>query len=307
LEIVGVVLFLATLGTVAGFLGKLYWILDNFSAFRVQYCFVLSVCAVILGVGKRYKMSALAFVFAMLNLVLILPFYFGEDAGHSAQEPLKLMMFNVNTWNSGYDAVLDYVKEVDPDFVALLELNPVWWRNIEPLLERYPYYEKRLHSDNYGVAFLSKYPMNAEVVTGLCNLDVPSIIADVEYDEQKLTVITTHPLPPVGELYFTNRNQQLENLAQLASSIEGNIILAGDLNTAPWSVFFSEFVDDSGLRDSSRGFGVQPSWPTMVPFLYTPIDHCLVSENVVIHDRQTGPDLGSDHLPVVVEFSLLDE
>ncbi len=196
LEIVGVVLFLATVGTVAGFLGKLYWILDNFSAFRVQYCFILLAGAVISGVGKRYKMSALSFVFAMLNLVLILPFYFGEDAGHSAQEPLKLMMFNVNTGNSDYDAVLDYVKEVDPDFVALLELNHVWWRNIEPLLERYPYYEKRLHSDNFGVAFLSKYPMNAEVVTGLCNLDVPSIIADVEYDEQELTVITTHPLPP---------------------------------------------------------------------------------------------------------------
>jgi len=72
-------------------------------------------------------------------------------------------------------------------------------------------------------------------------------------------------------------------------------------------VFFSEFVDDSGLRDSSRGFGVQPSWPAMMPLFYTPIDHCLVSENVVIHGRQTGPDLGSDHLPVVVEFSLLDE
>lgn len=307
LEVIGVVSFLAIIGTVIGFSGKLYWILDNFSAFRVQYCLILLVGTLIMAIDKKHKLGAIVAVFALLNLVLILPFYIGDNAGHNAQHSLKLMMFNVNTGNSEYAAVSDYIKDVDPDFVALLELNPVWWSNIKHLLEQYPYHEKRLQTDNFGIAFLSKYPMDSEVVTGLSNLNVPSIIARIKNNEEQVTIITTHPLPPVSELYFTNRNHQLENLAQLVSSMEGNIILAGDLNVAPWSVFFSEFVDYSGLRDSSQGFGIQPSWPTMLPFLYTPIDHCLVSENVVIHNRQTGSDLGSDHLPVIVEFSLQND
>ncbi|MCK5474600.1 MAG: endonuclease/exonuclease/phosphatase family protein [Candidatus Aenigmarchaeota archaeon] len=307
LEIVGVVSFLAIIGTAAGFLGRLHWFVDNFSAFRIQYCLILLVGAIIMGLGKKYRMCAIISVFALLNLILILPFYLGSGLESGTQQSSKLMMFNVNTGNSEYNAVSDYIKEIDPDFVALLELNTAWWRNIEPLLEQYPYHEKRLRADNFGIAFLSKYPIESEIVTGMSNIDVPSIIAVVKNNEKRLTIITTHPLPPVGELYFTNRNLQLEKLAQLVGSIEGNIILAGDLNVAPWSVFFSGFMDDSMLRDSSQGFGIQPSWPTMLPLLYTPIDHCLVSENVVIHNRQTGPDLGSDHLPIVVEFSLRDD
>ncbi len=259
LEIIVVITSLAIIGTLAGFLGKLHWILDNFSAFHVQYCIILLAGAIIMGIGKKYKLCAIISVFALLNLVLILPFYFESGAESGNQQSSKLMMFNVNTENSKYDAVSDYIKEVDPDFVALLELNPEWWKNIEPLLEQYPYHEKKLQADNFGIALLSKHPMNAEVITGLSNLNVPSIIAEVKNNEEQLTIITTHPLPPVSELYFTNRNQQLENLAQLISSKKGNILIAGDLNVAPWSVFFSEFIDDSALRDSSPGFGIQPT------------------------------------------------
>ncbi len=307
LEMITIVSFLAIIGSLVGFLGKLYWILDNFSAFRVQYCFILSLSAIFFGIGKKYRMCAIVSVFALLNLVLILPFYFESSAESGTQESFKLMMFNVNTRNSEYGAVSDYIKEVDPDFVALLELNPAWWDSIETLLERYPYHEKRLRRDNFGIAFLSKYPIKPEVVTVLSNSNVPSIIAVVKNNEEQVTIITTHPLPPVNDIYFMDRNQQLQNMAQLVHSLEGNVVLVGDINLAPWSPFFSEFLDDSGLRDSSRGFGVQPTWPTMLPLLYTPIDHCLVSENVIIHERQTGHNLGSDHLPVIVEFSLQDD
>jgi endonuclease/exonuclease/phosphatase (EEP) superfamily protein YafD len=38
--------------------------------------------------------------------------------------------------------------------------------------------------------------------------------------------------------------------------------------------------------------------------LRIPIDHCLVSPSVAIVDRRVGPPVGSDHLPVFVDFAI---
>jgi len=40
--------------------------------------------------------------------------------------------------------------------------------------------------------------------------------------------------------------------------------------------------------------------------LLIPIDHCLHSREVRIVRKQIGPDVGSDHYPVVVDFFLPD-
>jgi len=37
------------------------------------------------------------------------------------------------------------------------------------------------------------------------------------------------------------------------------------------------------------------------------IDHCLVSPEIAIRDRHIGPDVGSDHFPVVLDFALAGE
>jgi endonuclease/exonuclease/phosphatase (EEP) superfamily protein YafD len=59
----------------------------------------------------------------------------------------------------------------------------------------------------------------------------------------------------------------------------------------------------SRLRDSREGFGIQPTWLSNKPLFMVPIDHVLVSEGINIHKRFTGPDIGSDHRPVIVDFS----
>ena len=62
----------------------------------------------------------------------------------------------------------------------------------------------------------------------------------------------------------------------------------------------------TGLRDSSRGMGLQPTWPADIPLLWIPIDHCLYSDGIEIRGRRTGPDVGSDHFPLIVDFELVE-
>ena len=59
----------------------------------------------------------------------------------------------------------------------------------------------------------------------------------------------------------------------------------------------------TGLRDSARGRGVQPTWPAGSPLLAIPLDHCLHSPDIAILQRRIGGDVGSDHYPVIVDFT----
>ncbi|MEE8238524.1 MAG: endonuclease/exonuclease/phosphatase family protein, partial [Nitrososphaerales archaeon] len=96
----------------------------------------------------------------------------------------------------------------------------------------------------------------------------------------------------------------ITEVSKSVSDQEDPILLLGDLNITPWSPIFKDFLRSTGLRDSREGFGLQPSWPTWFPPAWIPIDHVLVSSNVTVYDRKIERDIGSDHYPVIVDFSV---
>ncbi len=81
-------------------------------------------------------------------------------------------------------------------------------------------------------------------------------------------------------------------------------MVLGDLNVTPWSPFFRDLLREGALRNARKGYGLRPTWPTMLPPLLIPVDHCLVSSGVTVHDCRAGRNVGSDHYPLVVDFSL---
>jgi endonuclease/exonuclease/phosphatase (EEP) superfamily protein YafD len=81
-------------------------------------------------------------------------------------------------------------------------------------------------------------------------------------------------------------------------------ILVGDLNTSLWSPYYAHLIRQTGLDNARRGFGLLPTWPAYMPwpFLMIPIDHCLVSPDIGVIKMRTGRNIGSDHLPIVVDM-----
>jgi endonuclease/exonuclease/phosphatase (EEP) superfamily protein YafD len=121
-----------------------------------------------------------------------------------------------------------------------------------------------------------------------------------------ITFIGTHPPPPKGAVNSRHRNRQLVEMAKFIRSLSGAAVLCGDLNMSPWSVYFRSFLRESGLLDSGKGFGVQPTWPVDWPVMRVPIDHCFVSEGIRVIDRKIGPKVGSDHFPLLVDFVICE-
>jgi endonuclease/exonuclease/phosphatase (EEP) superfamily protein YafD len=117
-------------------------------------------------------------------------------------------------------------------------------------------------------------------------------------------LIVSHPLPPGSAEYSRLRNDQLRALAAKVRESNVPTIVLGDLNATPWSPYFRELLRASGLRNTSQGRGLYGSWPAGLPIGRIPLDHCLVSPSLHVMDKQLGPQVGSDHLPVVIDLQI---
>ena len=289
--------------SILGFLGSLNWLLDLCSHFRVQYFLGLSVVALLLLVSRRRKTAAVFGALAATNLVVVVPLYFGRmPAPASAGQPVRAMLVNVNTRSGSASAVADAIRRFDPDIVVLEEVSAKWLSDLKPVLDGYRHSEQEPREDNFGIGLWSRFPFTHSRVACIGTAEVPSIVAEIDTTQGKCTLVATHPLPPGGKKYSEFRNGQLAGLPRWVRQASSPVVLLGDLNVTPWNHHFKRLLDESGLKDSSQGRGVRPTWPAFNPLMLIPIDYCLYSHGIEIVDRQTGPQVGSDHFPVIVDF-----
>ena len=288
-----------------GFLGSLHWALDLLSHFRVQYLLVLAVTALLLAALRRWRPAALAAALAAVNLAAVLPLYLGGTAPVSASGPtLRAMLMNVNAHRGDPRRVADAVREFDPDILVLEEVSRRWLQDLAPALAGYAHSLAEPREDNFGIALFSRFAVTRSRIAWIGEARVPSVEAVIRTPGGPCTVLATHPLPPGGREYSRLRNDQLTALPAWVREAEPPVLLLGDLNVTPWSVYFRRLLRDSGLRDSVRGWGVQSTWPAFHPLLRIPIDHALHSSGVRILRRTVGPDVGSDHFPLIVDFAV---
>jgi endonuclease/exonuclease/phosphatase (EEP) superfamily protein YafD len=303
------ILFLITAAagafTVLGFFAKLWWPLDMLDHFRVQYLFILAAIGLILLLGGKSIPAMAAFSIALINLLVIIPIYFSPKNRSSIHgEIYRLLLVNVLCQNKRIVQVGELIKSESPDIILLLEPDEYWLRELKEYLDEYAYTCSQPRGDNYGIAFFSRLPVDNSEVHYFGELQIPSIEALIKFPDIDLSFIGTHLTPPKGRLNTYYRTRQLEDLSQHVNRNQYAGMICGDFNLTPWSVYFRNFTKESGLLDSTKGFGFQPTWPTWLAPIRIPIDHCLVSPGIKIINRKSGSRIGSDHLPVVIDFSV---
>jgi endonuclease/exonuclease/phosphatase (EEP) superfamily protein YafD len=297
------------LATLAGFMGRFSWILDLFSHFRLQYLLLLVGSTILFVIGGRYPQAVASGLFAGLNLISIMPLFLKKIHPKSS-EPInprgtyRVLLANVLQVNDAFGTVRHLIRSQEPDFIVLIEVNKTWIDQLKPALVDFPFKQLPLREDNYGMALFSRLPMKSSEVRHFGTARVPSIIATFDLQGHPVTILATHPPPPKTKRQSDLRNAQVNRIAEFIRGQTGDILLVGDLNMTSWSPHFKDLIRMSGLRDSRQGFGLQKTWPTDRPLLMIPIDHILVSAGVIVQSRRTGPFNGSDHLPVIMDFTL---
>ncbi len=254
----------------------------------------------------RYRKEIFA-----LNVFAILVFLWGISPSwenlipqerKSVHEPETVSIFfaNINSQNSEKGKLVSYLRENPPDIVLLVEVNYSWSKELSGLESIYPYSKMIVRDGNFGMATLSRTPLEVENVFVDRENMIPALFLKAESSIGLLNLVLLHPFPPLGHLATIIRNQYLSALSHRISDFNSPLLVCGDFNTTPWSDIFKKFMQKSAL-DLNHGGLLRGTWPTTFFMPNIPVDHCLSRGlDFIKYDR--GPDIGSDHWPLVIEI-----
>ncbi len=299
-EVIGALLGAATL---AGFLARLWWVFELATHFRPHLALGLAVLTVVWLVQRRWWRAAIGSALALLNALLVLAAIWPtRSPGTPSGTPLRLVSLNVHTDNQNHAAALKFLQNAEADVILVMEVNDTWLEALQPLRARYPAVVAQPREDNFGIALYSRLPLTNSAILELGSAAVPSLATTLTVGGQPVWLLGTHPLPPGSAAYARRRNEQLQQIAALVRRQTPPVIVLGDLNCTPWSPDFRELRRASGLKNAAARCGLVGSWPAAFPFGRLPLDHGLVSPAIRVLDKQTGPPVGSDHLPLIIDL-----
>jgi len=294
----------------AGFLGQWHAAFDTLAHFRMHLAAGVVVAALLLALFRGWRLSAAGLVAAALLPVLLtlgLPELKWSGTANAAPDNApryRMLHLNLRFDNPDKSAVLSMIGREKPDIVTLIEVSPQWEPRLEVLGATYPY-RLRCHQDsrNGGVAILSRRPF-AQGGRQECKDDGSLALATVDFGGQAVDVVALH----IGWPWPFWQKWQVDNAAQTLATLGPTAILGGDFNATPWSVMAQRVAASGDLR-FTRWVG--PTWidrraPDILrPYIGLPIDHILVKGAVMEQPPHRLGNVGSDHLPVVMDFTLL--
>ena len=287
---------------------RLFWMLELTTHFRVQYVLVTVVVLALAALRRRWGMVAVLAVAGTISVVPVLPYMphalATEAAAVSGTAPLKVLTVNVSYRQFQAKRLLESVRDADPDVIVVQELTPHAERVLADLDTLFPHYRKFPADRQYGIGLWSKHELESGATIAIGRL--PAIEARVRAPSGTFTIIGVHLSAPVTQRRAAARNQQLTELAARAAAVKGPLVVAGDFNTTPYSPYFTDWLEASGLTDSRRGRTLSTSWPTMFRWVGIPIDHVAVNDGFTILSHRRLRNFESDHFGAVVEVALRD-
>ncbi len=321
--LLGLAVLSLAIATAAGRIGRFWWVADLFSHFTAYYACVGLVMMGIAVILRRWRIALLAAAGVALNVYLLWPQWAPVpiDTGSSnGQQTLRLVHLNVLRPNRDRERVVGLLNECNADAVFVQEADP-WW--VDTLHEAdIPYYNavSQTGHGRFGIMMLMRNDdarvtgrevrlvssRILDVVTA--DADRPAIEAVFMVGDQRVAVLSVHPSHPVSAALTKLRDEMLLAAKNWADYQDSRHVVIGDLNTTPWSYAFSILNADGKLISTLDGRGNQGSVPAHLPLPWLlPIDHCLYSSGLICVDRHVGPEVGSDHLPLLVTLSLVAE
>lgn len=274
--------------------------------------FVLAIVALDWFIGKRRTIEIKACL-TILGLVVagslakMIPLYTRLDKAPETHN-LTLYLFNIcGEYNKDKSTLLEQIKREKPDIVFISELCGGWENDLDEKMKAYFPYCDDLNKGSF-LRIYSKFPivekqMRVSEFDHRCRL-----LVKVNHPQSgPISFDFVHTIFPLGKpVFFEERNKEFALYQDDLKTLGSPAMIVGDLNCTPWSPYFDKILKDCNLKDSERGFGVQPSFPApWLPLMILPpllpIDHVLVSDKIFVKERKTLEHAGSDHFPLLVK------
>lgn len=187
------------------------------------------------------------------------------------------------------------IARLDGSLVALIETRPEDHTLVlgDP---RWPHQHWQRPAKVAGMALLSAYPMRAKnLELGRCF----GIDARVEMPWGTQRVIVLHTWSPLGPSRWSGNSRQFDELAGLAETEPGPLLVMGDLNATPGTPGM-RLLRACGLRPPHGG--EVRTWPSQLGPFGIAIDHVL-ARGLALGESSSIDLPGSDHHAVRVRVA----
>ncbi|MGJ3239250.1 MAG: endonuclease/exonuclease/phosphatase family protein [Anaerolineae bacterium] len=303
-----------------------WWWLGVLHTFALWLFAPVIVTVLLALITRRWRRLALASAFLLIALVRFAPLPIGHITASDRPHDLRVLTFNVWKENSQFGSSLDWVLAQDADVLILQELVESHLDHLPRILAQYPH---QTYVEG-NVRVFSRYPfIESETVW----IEDAQALRDgrlavrtvVDVNGQAITIYGVHLSLPardtprynlytgIDDLDFilrydeAARNQQIVNLAQRVQAETHPVIVAGDFNTSHTSPILGH-LRAVGLRDAFRLVGRDwgMTWshnPPTTPLIR--IDYVWASPSLNPLRMQRGHFIGSDHLPLVVDYAFV--
>lgn len=278
---------------------------------------VLPVCVplLMLSLVRSQRARAIGCAVGIAILGSTVAPWLRDPGGGDAASPSDLRLITANLGDRVSDGELaaTCLASLDVDVIVLQEVGEHHRRLLaEALRPAFPH--QRWHPrGRRGKAVLSRYPITADAL-----IDVSPRVT-----LQRVRIVPEPGSAPAVELlnvqlpataagmgaWSAGRDPLLAFASQRSDDVR---ILAGDFNTSPWGGLLRELTD-LGFANafSVTGCGAGCTFPLAGRYRGVPLppllrlDHVLVDPGHRVTAAEVAPDLGSDHLPLLVQIRLL--
>jgi endonuclease/exonuclease/phosphatase (EEP) superfamily protein YafD len=277
------------------------------SHFRVQWA-AASLLLVVVGSYRRsWAIASVALILLLLNVAPLVRYAMpAADAPDGV--PLRVLALNFHGHHADDDAIRALVEREQPDLLVLTELAPRHDQLIAEFARTRPYVLRdpaRIAGSFETVIVTTWRPQDYAVDRSVAPF-LPLSRVRLCREEDCVNLVALHASRPLGREGPARRAAQFAIAARWAAeAADGRTILAGDLNCTPWSPAFPRLLNEGRLADSAVGRGFATTWTSRIPIFGLAIDHVLVGSGIAVRDRRVGPNVGSDHFPVIADLVLV--
>lgn len=296
--------------------------LDLLSHFTAHFAAITALLALIPLARRRFASAANALAAAAAAFALFAwaaPTPRQPPAPASARHHLRVALYNckgeISPTPDG-DPFSAWLLDQDADLVAVIE-GPLHFPLSQPAITaRYPYRVTPESGLMWPIVLLSRWPIEITpfkprtpewVESFLAHRSaIVTVPAREGAPETRILFAATHPPSPrkISTWRASLKRTRMEGdiLAAVRRERGIPIIIAGDFNSTPVGMPHRGFAERSGLTGWWRG-PFSGTWHAALPTsLSIPIDRVWTSPDITVTRLRTGPDLGSDHRPVIADL-----
>lgn len=297
-----------TLAIALSYLNAVHPAFDSIANFRFHLAALTIGIAFLWLIGRHVQiaMALLMFgVFAVTSTLSGLPKFSKKTHMQGDSSTLKiysLLQFNVNFDNANQGNVLEMILDEDPDIFVGLEFSSNWSDVIFRLKETYAnvYHCPEWATIGGGYIF-SKFPFTDKET--YCHEYAALGVQEVMIGNTPVSIGVVHLRWP----WPASQPKQLKALKPYLKTLGDNALIAGDFNAATWTNAVYDFAKNGALNIVEN---IGPSWLekrlpiALAKWIGLPIDNAMYKGVIEIVDAKTLEPVGSDHLPVRIEFSI---